>query len=261
MKKLLCLLLSFVFLASCNEAEKSESSVSDSLSTESKAEQSEENESKDSESSEDTISDLSSAESKAEQSEDNESQDFESSEFSWEILSDKPLVLSECEIYTAWANSYTEVFDSESALYKNALNSEKISSPDPFEGRKLPIYKFESVEDVNSFKNAFKESLSFDSSYNEVSSFDKVMENVDEEFFKTKTVFVSYVFSGTGSYRFLVTDIDENGTFVISQKEYPCEEVTDDEAGWYMIVFAPKEKADKLTNIDAIYSTEVYKEK
>ncbi|MBE6648801.1 MAG: hypothetical protein E7614_04695 [Ruminococcaceae bacterium] len=230
MKKLLCLLLAFVFifLVSCTEPEKSESSESESSAVESK-EQSIESESKEPESSE------------------------ESSKESSEEAKDDPLTLADCETHVVRTKAYSEKSD----FFKKALNSEKLSIEG---GHDLPIYRIESVDDVNRVGQILKDSYEYGGVYHEDIAFKNVMKNTDDEFFQTTTVFLTYFLSGTGSFRFLVTDIDEDGTFTVAQKEYLYDIVTDDLAGWLFFVFAPKEKADKLTEVNAVYSTEVYKE-
>ncbi len=243
MKKLFCLLLAFVFLflVSCNEAEKSESALPSASSAESKAEQGEKNESEESESEESELNEF-------------ESEEVELSEASKDEIPEQSLSLDECEVRVVRTEGYFE----NSEFFKKALNAKKLSDETSLN---LPIYVLESTEDVARVGGILKESSLRGGIYYEDSAFAETMKNVDEEFFETTTVFLTYFLSGTGSLEYVVTDIDENGTFTVAQKEYPYDFVTADEAGWFFFVFAPKVKADKLDNVDAVYSFEKYKEK
>lgn len=258
MKKLFCLLLAFVFLflVSCNEAEKSEGALSSESSAESKAEQGEKNESKESESkeSESKESESEESESKEPESEESESEESELSEASKDEIPEQSLSLDECEVRVVRTKGYFE----NSEFFKKALNAEKLSDKTSLN---LPIYVIESTEDVARVGGILKESSLRGGIYYEDSAFAETMKNADEEFFETTMVFLTYFLSGTGSCEYVVTDVDENGTFTVAQKEYPYDVVTADEAGWFFFVLAPKGKADKLDNVDAVFSLEEYKEK
>ena len=162
------------------------------------------------------------------------------------MISNRHLTLEECQIVIERTGGYSK----KSEFYQNAINSEKLKQ----ESLALPIYKMESVNDVDRIKEILAKSYQSGEADCENLVFKKVVENTDEEFFKSTTIYLTYFLSGTGSYRYSVTNLDENGIFTVAQNEYPYDIVTDDEAGWFFFIFAPKEKADKLASVDAVYS-------
>ena len=64
--------------------------------------------------------------------------------------------------------------------------------------RHLPVYKLDTEEDLQRFKETFKDILTLDYGYNEVPSFNEVTAGYDEEFFAKHTVILAYVTSGSG---------------------------------------------------------------
>ena len=103
------------------------------------------------------------------------------------------------EIAVSYAN-WTE----ESEIYFGALNKEKmvISSV-----QHLPIYKFNTSEELEQFKLAFGEVLTMDRGYDEVPSFNDITTNYDETFFDENTLLLVYVGANSGTYRFGVSSV------------------------------------------------------
>lgn len=129
-------------------------------------------------------------------------------------------------------------------LDEAALNSDKLE-----DRNHLPMVKFESVEDLTQFKEAHSSYVS--SQYDEISSFAEETAEMDEAYFDTYTVFA--VEASSGSYRFGVRDvaIDGNALCVHIQQTNDPELVTDDLAGWIMIISVPREDAADCTEFDA----------
>lgn len=150
-----------------------------------------------------------------------------------------------CEVSVAWANWYDG-----SELYSGALNADKMSESSV---QHLPIRKFESVSELDKFKMDFSEKLSMDYGYDEVPSFAEVTETMNDDFFTENTVFVVYVSATSGSFRYGVNSIYKEGDTLcikVEQTNNP-ESHTDDMAGWFVVVSAPKNLIDGIKNFDA----------
>ena len=149
------------------------------------------------------------------------------------------------EIAVSYAN-WTE----ESEIYFGALNKEKmvISSV-----QHLPIYKFNTLEELEQFKLAFGEVLTMDSGYDEVPSFNDITTNYDETFFDENTLLLVYVGANSGTYRFGVSSVfcAENSFCIHIEQTNNPEVVTDDMAGWFITVAVPDSMVENCTEFDA----------
>ena len=149
------------------------------------------------------------------------------------------------EIAVSYAN-WTE----ESEIYFGALNKEKmvISSV-----QHLPIYKFNTSEELEQFKLAFGEVLTMDSGYDEVPSFNDITTNYDETFFDENTLMLVYVGANSGTYRFGVSSVfcAENSFCIHIEQTNNPEVVTDDMAGWFITVAVPDSMVENCTEFDA----------
>ena len=149
------------------------------------------------------------------------------------------------EIAVSYAN-WTE----ESEIYFGALNKEKmvISSV-----QHLPIYKFNTLEELEQFKLAFGEVLTMDSGYDEVPSFNDITTNYDETFFDENTLLLVYVGANSGTYRFGVSSVfcAENSFCIHIEQTNDPEVVTDDMAGWFITVAVPDSMVENCTEFDA----------
>ena len=149
------------------------------------------------------------------------------------------------EIAVSYAN-WTE----ESEIYFGALNKEKmvISSV-----QHLPIYKFNTLEELEQFKLAFGEVLTMDSGYDEVPSFNDITTNYDETFFDENTLLLVYVGANSGTYRFGVSSVfcAENSFCIHIEQTNNPEVVTDDMAGWFITVAVPDSMVENCTKFDA----------
>ena len=135
---------------------------------------------------------------------------------------------------TAWVN-----YGGNEAFYFGALNSDKFSISSV---KHLPIYKFDSLSELNQFKTTFADVFSFNESYDEIQSFETAIQNFDDNFFVEYSLFVVYVSSNSGSLRFGVNSVyndGENFCVYIEQLNDP-ENVTDDMAGWFILL--PQQK-------------------
>ena len=117
----------------------------------------------------------------------------------------------------------------------------------------LPIFKFETKAQLDNFKSSFKDDLTFNHGYNEVPSFNEVSKKYDEDYFKEKTLFLVYVGAGSGSFRYGVNSVyndGENFCIHIETTNNP-EFCTDDMAGWFVTVGVDKNAVSNCVNFDA----------
>ena len=67
----------------------------------------------------------------------------------------------------------------------------------------LPVFRFETAEELEEFKERFGDYFAMEHSLDErIPSFADITSKIDETYFESRTVFVVYVPSGSGSYRF-----------------------------------------------------------
>ena len=131
---------------------------------------------------------------------------------------------------TAWVN-----YGGNDAFYFGALNWDKFSISSV---KHLPIYKFDSLAELNQFKATFADVFSFNESYDEIQSFETAIQKFDDSFFAEYSLFVVYVSSNSGSLRFGVNSVYNDGDnfcVYIEQLNNP-ENVSDDMAGWFILL-------------------------
>lgn len=149
-------------------------------------------------------------------------------------------------IHVAYAG-WTEI----GAIYANALNSEKFSQDG---AHNLPIYRFDTVADIEAFRSTFENDLAFEYGFGEFGTFnDTIAMYEDEAFLENYSLMLVYVKADSGSYRYGVESIYCNGeSFRINVEELTHSElVTLDLAGWYVIVVVPDMMVDHCSDFDA----------
>ena len=144
--------------------------------------------------------------------------------------------------YANWAEA--------SEVYFGALNKDKMSISSV---QHLPIYKFDTLEDLEQFKLTFGEVLAMDYGYDEVPSFNDVTAKYDKAFFEENTVMLVYVGANSGTYRFGVNSVfcDGNSFCIHVKQANNPEAVTDDMAGWFVTVAVPDSMVENCTEFDA----------
>lgn len=149
------------------------------------------------------------------------------------------------EVTVSYAN-YTD----EDAIYSGGLNADKMTISGEYH---FPIYKFDSLQDLEQFKQTFGEILTMDYGYDENPSFNEATAKYDEAFFKDNTLMLVYVTAGSGSLRFGVGSVTCDGTaFCIDVKQTNNPEVcTDDMAGWFITVAVADSVIANCTEFDA----------
>ena len=138
-------------------------------------------------------------------------------------------------------------------IYSNALNIDKIDTNEFDNINHLPIYKFDTLAELEQFKNDVKDVLSIDSGYDEVPSFNESTAKYDENFFTENTLMLVYVEASSGSYRYGVDSVyHADGNFCIHVKQTNSPEIgTDDMAGWFITVAVSDSMVADCTVFDA----------
>ena len=93
-----------------------------------------------------------------------------------------------------WVN-----YSGSAEFYFNALNRDKL---DVNSIQHLAIFKFDSFRDLEQFKNDFADDFSFEQTRDGIQSFEMATENIDDEYFKSDSLFIVYVPSISCSYRY-----------------------------------------------------------
>lgn len=137
-------------------------------------------------------------------------------------------------------------------IYTNALNAENFSLDGAYN---LPIYRLDTLADVETFKSTFENSLAFEYGFDEKKSFNDAIEVYeDEAFFQTQSLMLVYVKANSGTYRYGVESIfcdGERFAIKVEEVKHP-QEVTTDLAGWYIIVGVPDSMIDGCNDFDAV---------
>ena len=110
--------------------------------------------------------------------------------------------------------------------------------------RHLPVYKLDTKEDLDRFRENYGDILTLDHGYNEVPSFNEVVSSYDESFFAGHTVILAYVSASSGSLRYALKGVWADGSALcldVIQTNDP-EGYTGDMAGW--LVMAELSDAD-----------------
>ena len=116
-----------------------------------------------------------------------------------------------------------------------------------------PLFKFETVQEMQDFKTGFADVLTFDSGYNEVPSFNHYAAEYDDAFFDDNTLLLCYVTASSGSYRFGVADasVKEDTLCVYVELLNHPEVMTADAAGWFVLIEVRKADIANCKHFDA----------
>ena len=150
-------------------------------------------------------------------------------------------------IFTAYAG-----WSESDEIYTRALNTEKMAQSSQ---KHLPIYRLDTLADVEAFRSTFENHLAFEYSFDEVKSFNDTVETfADETYLKAYSLMVVYVQANSGTYRYGVESIfcdGENFTVEVEELKHPTE-VTTDLAGWFIVIVVPDSMVNNCTAFDAI---------
>lgn len=144
--------------------------------------------------------------------------------------------------YANWAE--------DSKIFAGALNKDKMGQKGV---RHLPIFRFDTLAELEQFKRSFDGVLSMDGGYDEVPSFQETTSACDEAFFDRNSLILVYIGAGSGSYRFGVSSVFcDGGAFCVHVKQLNDPQVvTCDMAGWFLTVSVPDSMIENCTEFDA----------
>ena len=98
--------------------------------------------------------------------------------------------------YANWAEA--------SEIYFGALNKDKMAISSV---QHLPIYKFDTLNDLEQFKQTFGNTFTMDSSWDEVPSFNDATAKYDSAFFEENSLILIYVSANNSTHRFNVHNV------------------------------------------------------
>lgn len=149
--------------------------------------------------------------------------------------------------YVGWSDDKT--------IRDGALNSELLQNDT---NEHLPIFKLDTLKDLEEFKMKYESVLSMDQGYDNVLSFEGVLNKSqwnNEDFYDDSSLLIIYVPAGSGSLRFGVRDVVAVGDSIcvcVEQKNDP-EIVTADMVGWLILVELDDEEIKGYTSFDAVF--------
>ena len=140
------------------------------------------------------------------------------------------------------------------AIGDGALNRDLLQNE---ENEHLPVFRADTLEELEEFKTRYKDVFVMDQGYGNVRSFCAVLEQAQfdrEIFYENNSLLLVYVPANSGSLRFSVDEIvinDNSLCFFIAQEDNQ-EVVSDDMAGWMLLVKAAKDEIRDYTSFDAV---------
>ena len=150
----------------------------------------------------------------------------------------------EVKTYVAYANW------AEGGMMRDCLNGEKmiISSV-----HHLPVYRLDTLNDLNGFRERYQDVLTPNHGWNEVPSFNEIASSYDDSFFDEHALILAYVEAGSGSFRYAIQNVSWDGSALcldVIQTNHP-EAYTDDMAGWFVIAEVSDSDIAGVTEFDA----------
>ena len=150
------------------------------------------------------------------------------------------------DLSVSWVN-----YGGSDEFYFGCLNAKELMVSST---QHLPIYKFESLAELDAFKEAFRDDFSMNTAYGDASSFEENTKKMDEAYFADKTVFLVYVTASSGSYRFGIkrTYRDADNFCIYVEQTNDPEVGTCDMAGWFLTLAVDKETVKDIETFDAV---------
>ena len=149
------------------------------------------------------------------------------------------------DVVVAYAN-----WTDDEKIYNSALNADKILADS---AQHYPIYKYNTLEDLEQFEQNFGDVLTMEHGYNEIPSFHEASAKYDKAFFEENTLLLVYVGTNSGSLRFGVDRVyyEEPSLVVNIEQTNNPEVVTDDMAGWFVMISISNSMLENCTEFDA----------
>ncbi len=125
------------------------------------------------------------------------------------------------------------------------------------DGARLPIFKIDTMDELEQFRAKYVNALSLEQDYNGVPSFNGALAKAQwdrDGFFKDNSLLVVYVPANSGSFRFGVfrVEVTDNRVCVYVEQTNRPENVSDDMAGWFVLVEIDDKAIQGCNSFDAI---------
>ena len=139
-------------------------------------------------------------------------------------------------------------------IYTGAVNKQLLQSGD---GEHLPVFLIDTPEDLAAFKSQYQDVFAMDQGHNDIRSLEQALAQTQWDraaFYEEHTLMLVYIPANSSTYRYGIQRVDtEDGSLTvrIEVKNTP-DIVTDDMAGWMLMVLVDDEEIAKYTQIDAI---------
>lgn len=151
---------------------------------------------------------------------------------------------------TATTKTVYAIYTENGALFADCLNADLMTRSAV---RHLPVYKLDTMEDLESFRTRFQSILTQYPGLENHPTFDEGTTAYDEEFFSRNTVVLAYVTAASGSYRFGIRNVTADGALCrldIVQTNHP-EVCTSDMGAWFVLAEIPDSEIAGCTQFDA----------
>lgn len=129
--------------------------------------------------------------------------------------------------------------------------------------RYLPVYVFDTKEDLDKFREKYKDSFSLDRGYEEVQSFNEATAGYDNSFFETHTIVLTYIISNAKELRYSIQEVNyeasnnEASVCLDILESNNAETTTDGNMGWFaMAEISDEELVDVKDYFAKIVKTE-----
>ena len=156
------------------------------------------------------------------------------------------------EDYVNWYKVAYAGWTEDSAIFLSCRNAEKLIIRSV---RHLPVYKLDTKDDLDEFRNRFQDILTFDQGYDEVPSFNEAVSDYDDGFFAEHSLILAYVTAGSGSLRFDLRDVCHDGSSIlisVMQANHP-KVGTADMAGWFVMAEVWDKDLEGIAEYDAVF--------
>ncbi|MBQ8869136.1 MAG: hypothetical protein IJ027_05400 [Oscillospiraceae bacterium] len=142
-------------------------------------------------------------------------------------------------------------YTTKSWIYESALNISKMYQDSQ---KHLPIYKFESRDELEQFKASAGGSLSISESYDNIQSLNDATAEYGAEFFKDNALILTYLSSTSSTWRYGVKEIYNDGkNFKLTIMRSDSSETGDSAmCGWYVTTEVKKVEIKNCTSFDAV---------
>ncbi len=141
---------------------------------------------------------------------------------------------------------YSEKVDD---ILASALNDTVVSSAYHF-----PVHIIESTKQLQDYKSNFFSNDILDKDWNELPSFNSATSTLDDDFFKSKVVYIIYIPTNSSSVRFTLKETVVSNDIISFKLEKVSlsEDVSTDTWGMFVTVTAPKKYSDAFNKADAV---------